>query len=246
MKFARSIHVSLVVTSIVVSSTVAEAADESNRSPANFIRRIGQLFNSPPGKNLIVILKDDRRLSTDTSRRTIAEIALNRRNEAAEIAHSLNVVPEYTYGAATYGFSTRAVTAEKMAEIENDPRVEYVEIDQTIQLEPIEMIPEEGNRFLRGRQLKPGDNPGRGGGGGDQPAQDNNLWGINRVNGGAIYSGEHKAWILDTGIDLYHSDLNVDSSLGFNAFRSGKDGRSLDDGNGHGEPSAPPSRKCTR
>ncbi|MBT8318937.1 MAG: S8 family serine peptidase, partial [Gramella sp.] len=36
------------------------------------------------------------------------------------------------------------------------------------------------------------------------------------------------------GIDLDHEDLNVDASRGFNAFTSGKDGRSLDDGNGHG------------
>src|SRR5690606_33275660 len=34
--------------------------------------------------------------------------------------------------------------------------------------------------------------------------------------------------------DLDHPDLNVNTSRGFNAFTSGKDGKSLDDGNGHG------------
>ncbi|MFZ9046686.1 MAG: S8 family serine peptidase [Cyclobacteriaceae bacterium] len=58
--------------------------------------------------------------------------------------------------------------------------------------------------------------------------------GITRVNGGATYTGSNVAWILDTGIDLDHEDLNVDASRGFNAFTSGKDGKSTDDGNGHG------------
>ncbi|MGY5847806.1 S8 family serine peptidase [Salegentibacter sp. HM20] len=40
--------------------------------------------------------------------------------------------------------------------------------------------------------------------------------------------------MIDSGIDLDHADLNVDASRGFNAFTSGKDGRSADDGNGHG------------
>ncbi|MCK5102731.1 MAG: S8 family serine peptidase, partial [Cyclobacteriaceae bacterium] len=35
-------------------------------------------------------------------------------------------------------------------------------------------------------------------------------------------------------IDLDHVDLNVDASRGFNAFASGRDGKSLDDGHGHG------------
>ncbi len=38
--------------------------------------------------------------------------------------------------------------------------------------------------------------------------------GITRVGGGATYTGTHKAWIIDTGIDLNHPDLNVDAGLG--------------------------------
>ncbi len=36
--------------------------------------------------------------------------------------------------------------------------------------------------------------------------------GITRVGGGAVYSGTKRAWIIDTGIDLDHADLNVDVS----------------------------------
>jgi len=38
--------------------------------------------------------------------------------------------------------------------------------------------------------------------------------GIVRVGGGATYTGGHKAWIIDTGIDLNHPDLNVDAASG--------------------------------
>jgi len=34
--------------------------------------------------------------------------------------------------------------------------------------------------------------------------------GITRVGGGATYTGTKRAWIIDTGIDLDHADLNVD------------------------------------
>ena len=38
--------------------------------------------------------------------------------------------------------------------------------------------------------------------------------GITRVGGGAVYSGTKRAWIIDTGIDLDHKDLNVDAAKG--------------------------------
>jgi subtilisin family serine protease len=59
-------------------------------------------------------------------------------------------------------------------------------------------------------------------------------YGILRVNGVSNYTGTNVAWIVDTGIDLTHPDLNVDASRGFNAFTKGRDAGSPNDGNGHG------------
>ncbi|NNK86653.1 MAG: S8 family serine peptidase, partial [Flavobacteriaceae bacterium] len=42
------------------------------------------------------------------------------------------------------------------------------------------------------------------------------------------------AYIIDSGIDASHPDLNVDVSKGFNAFSSGPDGDLTSDGSGHG------------
>ncbi|TVR12432.1 MAG: S8 family peptidase, partial [Balneolaceae bacterium] len=54
------------------------------------------------------------------------------------------------------------------------------------------------------------------------------------VGGAVTYSGNRVSWVLDTGIQLNHPDLNVDASRGFTAFSSGPDSRSADDLNGHG------------
>jgi subtilisin family serine protease len=77
----------------------------------------------------------------------------------------------------------------------------------------------------------PGKGPGGGGGGGS--TGQTTPWGIARVGGAVNYTGSSVAFIIDTGIDLDHPDLNV-ANYGFNTFTSGKDSESLDDGNGHG------------
>ncbi len=67
--------------------------------------------------------------------------------------------------------------------------------------------------------------PGSGGGGGGQQAS----YGTARV-GGPVDGSGYTAWVIDTGIDLDHPDLNVDASRGFTAISRG----GMDDQNGHG------------
>jgi subtilisin family serine protease len=76
--------------------------------------------------------------------------------------------------------------------------------------------------------------PWAGGGGGEEdtgctPQQ--TPWGITRV-GGAIDGTGKSAWVIDTGIDLDHSDLNVDVQRSANFIFRGKN--SPNDGHGHG------------
>lgn len=54
--------------------------------------------------------------------------------------------------------------------------------------------------------------------------------GITRVGGGATYTGTKKAWIIDTGIDYDHPDLNVNTTLAVTYVRT----KTADDDNGHG------------
>lgn len=101
---------------------------------------------------------------------------------------------------------------EDVSKLEKDVRVKYVEQDRLVMLAP-----------------PPGKGPGGGGGGTSQSTP----YGITRV-GGAIDATGKTAWILDSGIDLDHPDLNVDVNRSRTFISSGKDAKSADDGNGHG------------
>jgi subtilisin family serine protease len=115
---------------------------------------------------------------------------------------------DHVYSTALQGFSG-TLNAAQLKKLQNDSNVDYIEADQEVSISQ----------------------KGKPGGGGTQPTQEI-PWGITRVGGAGDGTGK-TAWILDTGIDLSHPDLNVDASRGFSAFTSGKDA-GLDDGNGHG------------
>ncbi|QJX48133.1 S8 family serine peptidase [Hymenobacter taeanensis] len=113
----------------------------------------------------------------------------------------------FAYGHALKGFSARLSAAEAKS-LREDARVAYVEADKVISLG------------------KPSS-----GGGTTQPAQVT-PYGIARVGTG---DGTGKtAWIIDTGIDLDHPDLNVDVARSKSFLTSGANYASPDDGNGHG------------
>lgn len=113
----------------------------------------------------------------------------------------------FAYGHALKGFSAKLSAAEAKA-LREDARVAYVEADKVISLG------------------KPA-----GGGGTTQPAQVT-PYGIARVGTG---DGTGKtAWIIDTGIDLTHPDLNVDVARSKSFLTSGANYASPNDGNGHG------------
>jgi subtilisin family serine protease len=59
-------------------------------------------------------------------------------------------------------------------------------------------------------------------------------YGTTMVGGGVDGTG-YTAWVIDTGIDLEHADLNVDKDSGFSAFLNRKTGaQEMGDQNGHG------------
>lgn len=119
-------------------------------------------------------------------------------------------VIEQSYGKVLNGVAAKLSKAD-VEKLSKDKRVKYIEEDQLV-------------------TLAPGGKPGSGGGSTVQETP----WGITRVNGVSNYTGTNVAWVIDTGIDLDHPDLNVDASRGFNAFTTGRDAGAPDDGNGHG------------
>jgi subtilisin family serine protease len=117
----------------------------------------------------------------------------------------------HVYAAVLDGFAVR-LNKDEYEILKKDPSVKYIEADRVVSIA-------QGNG-------KPG------GGGGGSTGQEV-PWGITRVGGFVNYTGSNVAWVIDTGIDLTHPDLNVSSTNGFTAFTSGRDAN-LNDGHGHG------------
>lgn len=133
------------------------------------------------------------------------------------------------YNTVLAGFAAQLDDAQ-LEKLRSNKNVKYIEKDRIHTFAPPCGTP-------RGGPCDDPDDPGDGDDGGgddDGDSTQETPYGITRVNGGVTYSGSNVAWIIDSGIDLDHPDLNVDASRGFNAFTSGRDGKSLDDGNGHG------------
>ena len=110
------------------------------------------------------------------------------------------------YAEVLKGFSVK-ISEEDVAELEKDSRVKYILPDRM---------------YFMKKPVKPNPN--------DPPVDPNQVvpYGIARVGYG---NGVGKtAWILDTGIDFDHEDLNVDIARSKTFVRS----KSADDDNGHG------------
>ena len=109
---------------------------------------------------------------------------------------------------AARGFSA-VIPATRIEAVRADPRVALVERDGPVQL----IHPVEGMA-----------RPGGGGGTGGQTTP----WGITRVGGAGDGTGK-TAWVIDSGIDLNHADLNTSRACHVHFA-----GTSPADGNGHG------------
>ncbi len=115
----------------------------------------------------------------------------------------------FVYSTALKGFSVK-IPPGQLKKLVNDPSVLRITEDQVITL------------------IEPSARPV---GGDVQAAAQVIPWGISRVGGSSEYTGKNVAWIIDTGIDLDHPDLNVDPerSAWFVSRVS-----SANDDNGHG------------
>jgi hypothetical protein len=156
----------------------------------------------------IVVFKKDGNLRIDANTTYAQRVGMVR--EMGEKIFSDNSVSDFkieqTYGQAVAGLAVRLSDGQVEA-LRRDPRVDYIEPDRIVMLAK----------------------PGTGGGG---TTGQEVPYGISRVG---YASGAGKtAWVIDTGIDLDHPDLNVDVARSVTMFTTGRDASSADDGNGHG------------
>jgi len=128
------------------------------------------------------------------------------RGAAAEIARANGFGIQRIREHAARGF-TAVIPASKLDAVRGDSRVRAVVPDRVVSLP---------------RPIDVGARPGGGGG-------EKTDWGVTYVGGSAPAPSGRKVYVIDTGVDLDHPDLNVDASCG-DYFT----GRNADDGNGHG------------
>lgn len=117
----------------------------------------------------------------------------------------------HTYSAALTGFVAKGLSQKRVDALRSDSRIRFIEQDQVTTFAP----PWE-----------------RGGDDGGSTGQ-TTPWGITRV-GGPVDGTGSVAWVIDTGVDQDHPDLNVDTQRSAEFVESGKGSKSVDDGNGHG------------
>ena len=125
----------------------------------------------------------------------------------------------------TVNGATLKLSKAQLEQLKGKKEIKYIEQDRIVTFAPPCGTPNGGPCEDPGPDPDPVD-PGTG--------TQETPYGILRVNGVANYTGTNVAWVVDSGVDLDHPDLNVDASRGFNAFTSGRDGKSAVDGNGHG------------
>jgi subtilisin family serine protease len=127
-------------------------------------------------------------------------------NEMIAAPHMKSTSVKQVYGFAMTGF-TATLSPEQLKSLQSDSRVASVEPDVMVKLS---VAKEETTAMTFVAQNTP--------------------YGITRVNGGVDGTGK-TAWIIDSGIDLDHPDLNVDVDRS-RSFVPGEP--SPDDQNGHG------------
>ena len=144
-----------------------------------------------------------------------------------------------SYDTALQGFSAQLDEAQ-LNRLRANERVDYIEPDRVIALAPPCGTPREGpcdDDPDEPEDPEEPENPDPDDPDPENPEEPGDAivpWGIERVGGAVTYTGSAVAWVLDSGIQTDHPDLNVDASRGLTVFTRGADARDTDDRNGHG------------
>ncbi|PAU94134.1 peptidase S8 [Aliifodinibius salipaludis] len=203
----------LVVAFLVI--TGCDQPTEVEKSNDNLDEKAEQLQNKqgqPIEDQYIVVF--DNKVSKDKA------VAGERKKKISKISgrHSIAkdaIVNRYTN--AIGGF-TAELNSQQLENLKTDNEVKYVEQDRIVMLSPPEATDSFWCIYF---------GIGCDDGGGDPQET---PYGIDRI-GGAVDGSGLTAWVIDSGVDLDHDDLNVDTQRS-TSFVSSES--SADDGNGHG------------
>ncbi|MCC2545314.1 S8 family serine peptidase [Hymenobacter sp. BT175] len=208
-RFAFFLSASAVAATTLFSSCSKDSVLPGSPSDVSQSSEVNAESDVIPGKYIVVLKEEAVTVAANDSYtekvRKVKEVGQGILRSRGARAENLG----FAYGHALKGFSA-AMTAAEANALRADARVAYVEQDRIISL---------------GKPVKGGGTTTT------QPAQ-TVPYGINRV-GTADGTGK-TAWVIDSGIDLDHPDLNVNVTRSKSFLTSGTNYASADDGNGHG------------
>lgn len=131
--------------------------------------------------------------------------------------YGINGEVEEIYETALHGFCVKTPPGQ-IDKLEKDDNVDYIEPDQPVTMYGKKPKPTTTRTTTKSTTTVP-------------PSTQTIPWGVTRVGGPVTYTGSSVAWVIDSGIDLTHPDLNVDRARGI-SYVSGI--VSPNDDNGHG------------
>ncbi|SMO69454.1 S8 family peptidase [Gracilimonas mengyeensis] len=203
----------IIVTGCEPSTSVDKNKDQLTKQEKaeQILAKNGQ----PIEGQYIVILKESDQQQVDRAQKAkMADLQINAIARDNQIEET-NIKSRYRYSVS--GFSAK-LDNQQVRQLSNDDRVEYVEQDRVVMLSPPVATQSFWCVYF---------GIGCDYGGGDPQVT---PYGITRVGGASNGSGL-TAWVIDSGVDLDHNDLNVNTQLSA-SFVSNES--TADDGNGHG------------
>lgn len=194
----------LVMAVVLSFSACSETELEDMEAPA-------ALKSSTTAKKGYIVLLNDQNLNQELvqtfsyqqKQKTVKSFS----EKLLKRADILDGTIDHVYGNSIKGFAVKMAPGQ-LKKLELDPSVIHIEEDQVVSL-----------IFPLGKPSKVPSTPVQ-----------TTPWGITRVGGAVNYTGSNVAWIIDSGVDLTHPDLNVDVTRAAN-FTTAK---SANDDNGHG------------
>ena len=198
------------ISALLLISCQSEKLNELNNVAADVPEVSAQVI---PGKYVVVYnstgIKQAARIATLTGNAVISPENVIAMTKEVLASSSIDVrTPSMAYASALKGVAIDLTDAEAVL-LAKSPAVKGVYPDMMVNFGlPVAVV-----------TGKP-----------STPAPQSIPWGITRIGGSSDGTGK-TAWIIDTGIDMNHPDLNVSQTLGKNFVTTGA---LPDDDNGHG------------
>ncbi|MCL6259797.1 S8 family serine peptidase [Aquiflexum sp. TKW24L] len=170
-----------------------------------------------PIEDQYIVVFHEEKISSRLIQTDVQSMDLSMRKEVVNLLSTYRISEDNiqrVYSSVLNGFCAK-LDKDQLEKIKKDPLVKYVEQDRGGALGPLtESIAVKGNTDPVNTQIVP--------------------WGITRVGGPFTYKGKNSVFVVDTGIQLDHPDLNVCVEKAFDAYHPIDPKLCFVDEHGHG------------